>query len=112
MVLFIMSPSRISHPLDFTTFHNTVDGKPRGCKTTYCGINGATEEPLWKAPVATEQDVEDAVDSAARAFPEWSQLPYRDRVEAARAWADMFRSLRAEFTDLLVTECAKPVRYL
>ena len=106
-----MSPSRVSEPLDFTTFHNTVDGKPRGGKTSYHGINGATEEPLWEAPVATEQDVDDAVASAASAFPEWSQLPYSERVKAVRAWANKFTSLHAEFTDLLVTECAKPVRY-
>ena len=104
-----MSPSRISDPLDFTTFHNIIDGKPGRGKRTYRGINSATEEPLWEAPVATEHDVEDAVASAARAFPEWSQLPYSERVKAVRAWADRFTSLHAEFTELLVTECAKPV---
>ncbi|MCJ1471737.1 hypothetical protein MMC13_000377 [Lambiella insularis] len=103
-----MSPSRVLPSLDFTTFHNIVDGKPRGGEATYHGINGATETPLWEVPVASQQDVEDAVASATAAFPSWSHLPYSDRVKAVRAWGDEFAALHNEFTELLITECAKP----
>ena len=99
-----------STAIDFAIFHNIIDGKPRERNHSYHGINAVTEETLWDAPVATEQDVEDAVAFAVKAFPSWSHLPYSQRVQSVRAWAEKFASLQAEFTNLSRVECGKPVR--
>ena len=99
-----------SSTIDFTIFHNIVDGKPRGGKDSYRGISSVTEEDLWDAPIAQKQDVEDAVISATKAFRSWSHLPYSERAELVKAWAAKLASLQAEFTDLSMTEGGKPVR--
>jgi acyl-CoA reductase-like NAD-dependent aldehyde dehydrogenase len=35
----------------------------------------ATGEKLWDVPIANQQDVDDAVVSAQKAFEKWSQVP-------------------------------------
>ena len=67
--------------VDFVVFNNIVDGQKRGAEKSYYGINPATEERLFDAPVATESDLNDAVDSAQKAFPSWSRTPYEKRCE-------------------------------
>ena len=67
--------------LSFLSFSNIVDGQKRGAQSSYHGINPATEEKLFDAPVATEADLNDAVESAERAFPSWAEVPFEKRCE-------------------------------
>ena len=47
-------------------FFNIIDGKARGAKESHQSIDPRTEEPLWDAPLATTQDLDDAVAAARR----------------------------------------------
>lgn len=103
-----MSPSKVT-PIDFQSYANIVNGQARGGKATYNGINPATKEKLWDVPVATQQDVDDAVSAARAAFPAWSQTPFEQRAEMLVRYADAYAAYEKEFTDLVIAECGKPV---
>ena len=95
--------------MDFTTFRNVIDGKPRNSGSTYHGINPATEENLSEVPTATEADLNDAVDSAEKAFPLWSQTEFEERCKLVRQYAEAFLAPEDGFTELLMKETGKPV---
>lgn len=54
--------------LTFPKFVTGTRGK------TFTIYNPATEEPICEVAEATPEDVDLAVDAAARAFPEWSNI--------------------------------------
>lgn len=97
--------------LDFQdNFVHIINGKSTPTKATRHGVNPATLAPLAEVPVATQDDLNNAVTAAKAAFKIWSKTPYEDRRGAVLAFADAIDSLRAEFRDLLITEQGKPVR--
>lgn len=104
----IMSPSKVTK-IDFQSFSNIVDAQPRSAKAKYNGINPATKEKLWDVPIATQQDVEDAVSAARKAFPSWSKTPFEQRAKLLVQFADAYEGYEKEFTDLMVAETGKPV---
>ena len=73
-----MSPGKVS-TLDFETFYNIVDGKQRSSDKIHHGINPATGQELWDVPIASEQDLNDAVAAAKKAFPAWRDTPIEKR---------------------------------
>lgn len=104
-----MSPGKTA-TIQFDKFSNIVDGKERGAKAFHQGINPTNGEKLWDVPIATQQDVDDAVNSAEKAFQSWSQQPIEKRKELLQQFNDLFLSYKDEFTTLLCKETGKPVR--
>jgi hypothetical protein len=102
MLTICSSPCRDS-------FHNTVDGQPRSSKNKHRGINPATGEELWEVPIGNQQDVDDAVVSAQKAFETWSQTPLEKRKETLSKFRDHYMSYADEMVDLLCAETGKPV---
>lgn len=74
-------------------------------------INPATNEKLWSVPIATSQDVDDAVESAQRAFETWSETPFKKRNELVNKFKEHYLSYADEMTDLMCKETGKPVIY-
>jgi acyl-CoA reductase-like NAD-dependent aldehyde dehydrogenase len=72
-----------SKKLDFTTFHNTINGQP--------------------------QDVDAAVAAAREAFKEWSQTSVEERAEKLTAFGKALEGYQEEFAGLLTKEQGKPV---
>jgi len=105
-----MSPSKVS-TLDFETFYNIVDGKKRTGKNVHHGVNPATGEELWDCPIGSQQDVDDAVAAAKRAFPSWSQTPIEKRKEMLNKFCELFAAHSEEFTTLLCKEAGKPRKF-
>ena len=103
-----MSPSKVSN-ISFDTFSNIVDGKPRGAKQSHQGINPVTGEKLWDVPIAVQQDVDDAVASAEKAFKTWSREPMEKRKDLLQKFCDLYMQYNDEFTTLLCKETGKPV---
>lgn len=104
-----MSPSKISQ-IRFDEFHNIVDGKQRGASDVHNGINPVTQEKLWDVPVATQQDVDDAVAAGAKAFKSWSKTTIEERKAMIQKFNDLYAGYQEEMTDLLAAETGKPVR--
>ncbi|KAF7558196.1 hypothetical protein G7Z17_g16 [Cylindrodendrum hubeiense] len=92
-----------------TNFVQIIDGKIGPTKETRHGINPATLEPKADVPIATEKDLDLAVEAAKRAFKVWSKYSYEDRRDAVLAFASALDSRRTEFRDLLVAEQGKPI---
>jgi acyl-CoA reductase-like NAD-dependent aldehyde dehydrogenase len=96
--------------LDFTTFKNVINGKLVDTKAHRQGIKPATSEPHFDVPVATEADLDDAVNAAREAFKAWSQTSYEERKAKLLAYADALEAEKKGFVNLLTTEQGKPVR--
>ena len=96
--------------LDFTTFKNVINGKLVDTKTHRQGIKPATSEPHVDVPVATEADLDDAVNAARDAFKSWAQTSYEERKAKLLAYADALEAEKEGFVKLLTTEQGKPVR--
>jgi acyl-CoA reductase-like NAD-dependent aldehyde dehydrogenase len=95
--------------LDFTTFHNVINGKLVGSSKTRHGINPATKKPLAEVPIATQEDVDNAVAAARAAFKTWSKTSLEERVAAINAYAQAFVALHDDFANLITTEMGRPV---
>jgi len=111
-----MAPSATSttgtsgaHKLDFDTFHNVINGKLVGTKETRHGINPATKKPNAPVPVATQQDVDDAIAAGAKAFKSWSRTTVAERRKALDEYRKAILSYKEEFAKLLTKEQGKPI---
>lgn len=94
----------------FNNYLNSIDGKLTGTKETRHGINPATGKPNPEVPVATQQDVDNAVNAAKKAFVSWSKTPFEERKKAVLAFADALEKHQDDFGKLLTQEQGKPVR--
>lgn len=106
-----MSPSKVS-TIQWDTFYNIVDGKQRSSKSQHHGINPATSEELWAVPIGTQQDVDDAVASAQKAFEKYRYTSLEKRKELLQKFSDAYMSHAEEMIDLLCKETGKPVGVL
>ena len=95
--------------IDFTTFSNIIDGTARPTKASRHGINPATKEELWPAPLSTSDDVNLAVRVAKRAQKDWAKNALDQRKQAVLKFADAFASHTKQFAELLTSEQGKPV---
>ncbi|KAF2100305.1 aldehyde dehydrogenase [Rhizodiscina lignyota] len=102
-----MSPSKVS-TIEWDKFYNIVDGQNRLAKSVHNGVNPSTAEKLWDVPIATEQDLEDAIASARKVFPSWSQTPIDKRRELLKKYGETIMQYEEEFTTLLGKENGKP----
>jgi acyl-CoA reductase-like NAD-dependent aldehyde dehydrogenase len=105
-----MAPSKVT-TVDFQSFHNTVNGEPRSSKVKYNGVDPTTKEKSWDVPVASKDDVEDAVKAAHAAFKKWSQKSWEDRQQALTRYKEVYESYQDELTELLMKETGKPKQF-
>lgn len=105
-----MSPSKVSN-VDFENFHNIVNGRPvsaKEAKESYHGVMPATGEELWPVPVATEDDLNEAVDAARKAFKTWRNVPVENRRQALYKWSDRIAQYKNELGTLIMKEVGRP----
>ncbi|KAH8728292.1 aldehyde dehydrogenase domain-containing protein [Phaeosphaeriaceae sp. PMI808] len=105
-----MPPGKAS-TVDFEKFYNIVDGKQRGSDKIHRGVNPTTGQELWDVPIASEQDLNDAVVAANKAFPAWRDTPIEKRKELLGKLAELFSQHADEFTTLLCKETGKPRKF-
>jgi acyl-CoA reductase-like NAD-dependent aldehyde dehydrogenase len=105
-----MAPSKLT-TVDFQTFANIVNGEPRNSKNKYNGIDPTTKEKLWDVPVASKDDVEDAVAAANNAFKKWSKRSWEERMEALTRYKEVYSSYTDELVELLMRETGKPKQF-
>jgi len=105
-----MSPGKVS-TIDFEKFYNIVDGKQRGSDKIHHGVNPTSGQNLWDVPIASEQDLNDAVASAKKAFPEWRDLGIEKRKDLLGKLAELFSQHNDEFVTLLCKESGKPRKF-
>jgi hypothetical protein len=90
-------------------FYNVINGEKRSNSRKSHGTNPSTMEQLPEVPIASSQDLDDAVRGSRAAFAEWSEVPVEKRKALVNAFADALAVHSEQFARLLTLEQGKPV---
>ena len=86
----------------------TIDGKPERSVDVSAVVNPATGEIIGEVPVATRDQLDQAVSAARAAFPAWASAPLAERQAIVRAVGDRLEAHAEAFMALLTREQGKP----
>lgn len=87
-----------------------INGKKVTTAESYGVINPATEQIVAQCPIATQADLDAAVDAAAAAFKTWSKVPDAERAAACGKIAAVLGEHADELAKLLTQEQGKPLK--
>ncbi|KAF3388195.1 Aldehyde dehydrogenase, cytosolic 1 [Talaromyces pinophilus] len=95
----------------FTVFANTINGKAclNGKKAQ--AINPSTRCPLWDVPVATGDDIENAVNAAKEAFETWSRTHWNERAKYLNKAKEALMEIRDDMAEVIMQEAGKPLQF-
>ncbi|KAI8949304.1 aldehyde dehydrogenase-like protein [Xylaria longipes] len=88
-------------------FYNIIDGKQRTAGVSEQVVDPRTEELLWDVPVASAQDLDDAVDAANRAFKTWKLTSQAERQKVLQDVADCLRANKDVLAHIHTKETGK-----
>ncbi|KAL2160176.1 hypothetical protein VTH06DRAFT_1832 [Thermothelomyces fergusii] len=88
-------------------FFNVVNDELRSSDNVHRGTDPRTEEELWPCPIASTQDLEDAVAAAQEAFKTWSLTTVEERQALLVKLADVIRDNAEELASILMRETGK-----
>lgn len=74
-------------------------------------INPATEQVLAQVPIATKETLDQAVDAAHKAFPDWSKTTWAERARLVSTWGQDYRKMIPELAKLLTAEQGKAAMF-
>ncbi|KAK8006163.1 aldehyde dehydrogenase [Apiospora marii] len=94
-------------PLSQVEFFNVIGGGPRGAKESHRVEDPRTEAALWDAPVASAQDLDEAVAAGQRAFTTWGRSTLAERAEVLNAVAKVLYDNDELLTAILMRETGK-----
>ena len=86
-----------------------IDGAFVETEGSLASINPATGQTLAMAPLATEREVDTAVEAAARAFETWRSVPPTERARLLWSLADLLDANKEEFATIEVLDNGKPM---
>ena len=95
--------------IKWDSFTNTVSGKQVDSENKHYGIDPTTGEKLWPVPIASQQDVDAAVESATKAFETFRDVPIEKRKELLQKYCDVWTENAEQMINLLCKETGKPV---
>lgn len=94
-----------------TTYRLTIGGQSvEGGNGTYDIVNPATEELVGRAPEASVEQANAAVEAAAEAFDSWSRTKPEERAELLSRAADLIDAHRDEIVPVLQAETGATMR--
>lgn len=92
-----------------TEYRMLIDGALVHGSRTIPVVDPSTGESFTKSPVADEAQLDQAVEAAARAFPQWAAMPWAKRSECLLEFARRLEAEAGHFAALLVREQGKPL---
>lgn len=95
--------------LDFEKFQNIIGKGFRGSEKIHNGVNPSDKSLLWDVPIATERDLDEAVEVAREAFKSWSKTSWEERQAALGHMRDELSKHVPEMARVLSLEGGKPV---
>lgn len=95
--------------LDFSVFHNVIDGCLFPTHQTRQCVNPSTLELNPPTPVSSQVDVDRAVKAARTAFATWSKVKIDDRKQAVINFANALAKEVDGFAEMLTREQGRPV---
>ncbi|MCH9694543.1 MAG: NAD-dependent succinate-semialdehyde dehydrogenase [Gammaproteobacteria bacterium] len=93
----------------YPDLHLFIDGKWRKTADDLPVLNPATEEEIGRLPRARKQDLDDALESAARGFKIWSQVAPCERASVILKAAVLMRERQEEIATAITAEHGKPL---
>ena len=90
-------------------FFNIINDEHRGSANVHQVTDPRTEESLWNCPIASTQDLEDAITAANKAFSAWSRTKVAERQALLVKMADKIQANATELKDVLMKETGKSV---
>src|SRR5208282_1724317 len=91
--------------------HLIIGGQHRESQSkTFNVINPATQEIIGTAPIASAEEVEEAVNAAETAFRKWSKVPAASRAEIIFRVAELLKARQQELSTLITREEGKTLR--
>lgn len=90
-------------------YYLSVNGQLVSSEKTFDVFNPATGQVIYKAPDASAEQLEDAINAAAAAFKRWSITPWGQRAELIEVFADALEKRKEQLTTLLTFEQGKPL---
>jgi succinate-semialdehyde dehydrogenase / glutarate-semialdehyde dehydrogenase len=97
--------------VDYPELSLLIGGKwrSREGRETRPVVNPATGKVIGEVPVATAADLDEALDSAAAAFPAWRDTPAYDRYGILRRAGELLRERAADIGRATTMEQGKPL---
>lgn len=91
------------------TFHNFIGGRwvPAHSGRTFANSNPANGEVLGEFPVSGPEDVNDAVEAAANAYPAWRLTPAPRRAEIVFRAGELMRARKHDLARAMTREMGK-----
>lgn len=86
-----------------------IDGQFRPAGSVEPVIEAATEQLLGTGPSAAVADVDNAVDAARRALPEWKAIPATERARFLERFADALEKRAEQTNELCTRETGVPI---
>ncbi|HXG24226.1 MAG TPA: aldehyde dehydrogenase family protein, partial [Chthonomonadales bacterium] len=86
-----------------------IDGKWVTSAQTMAVLNPATEEAIATVPIASSEQVQQALEAARRAQRDWARLTGVERGNFLRRWADLVDRDHERLARLLSEEQGKPL---
>jgi acyl-CoA reductase-like NAD-dependent aldehyde dehydrogenase len=90
-------------------FYNIINGERRTSPNVHQCTDPRTEEPLWDAPLASSEDLDEAVAAAKAAQPSWGQTTLAHRQGLLQKLGERLEEHRQELMDCLMRETGKSV---
>ena len=88
-----------------------IGGKPgRGAGPEQQVVDPSTGQVLWTYPADAPAQVEDALDAAHTAYPDWAGATPADRSTALLALARELEGMAEELAQAETSQCGKPIR--
>lgn len=91
------------------SFAHLIDGRLQPSEYHFDVINPSSGESFAQCPSASQEQFEQAVAAARRAFPIWSQKTFDERREYLSRFADAIQSNLDELATVLTLETGKPL---
>lgn len=91
-------------------FHNVVGAAFRTSPQNDCVLCPRTRDSLWQAPLASKQDLNDAVSMARDALPRWAASSWETRQGLLRRFASLLSKHSEFLVSILAKETGKSVR--
>ncbi|ELU42211.1 aldehyde dehydrogenase, putative [Rhizoctonia solani AG-1 IA] len=88
-------------------YTNIINGKPVPSQTTLDVQNPATQKKIAEAPVATKEQLDEAVAAARAALPAWSAKSQDERAHALEDIAKVIENNIPKYKPILVSEQGK-----
>ncbi|KAG6359837.1 hypothetical protein INS49_010890 [Diaporthe citri] len=93
--------------LESPKFYNIINGEKRSASSSHQVTDPRTGQPLWDAPIATTQDLEEAIEAANKAFKTWGRTTVAERQDALRKVVDVVNGNQAELAEYAMRETGK-----